>query len=1169
MGRVIVVVGMHRSGTSLVTRGLQAMGVQLGDNLSVDAAPDNAKGHWEDRDVLELNRRLMRVLALEWDVIGAGDEALMAAPSLMPLVEQARSLVEAKTAGNTAWAFKDPRTARLWPFWHRVLAQGRWGKPDFVWVIRHPLPVARSLARRDGCTPLKSHLLWLRHNTIPFRDIAANRHVVVDYDRMLRQPRVELQRMAGALTLEVEDEPAIAGFADRFLDPGLRHFGHDGESTASTGLGLVAARAYRILEPVACDSARLTDPDFQARWRDVCQEAATFADVAPRVDITTVAASSLREIENRLREEQRRSQSDHATKLREQVAETLRGQFAEVGRRVGEAETMLSESQQKRHEALASGLREQMAETLRGQFAEVGRRVGEAETMLSESQQKRHEALASGLREQMAETLRGQFAEVGRRVGEAETMLSESQQKRHEALASQHREQFAEVGRRIEQVQSQLLTVESGLERSRADLAFANELLNKERYSVLKPLLRRTYRFGARTVQRLPAPVEQRLRRLKRKLLPTSMATTVTIGGVAEAGQVENDIGVFGDFDRSPGCYDILVCPVIDWHFRFQRPQQLAKQLGASGHRVCYLSTTFEPTDAPSFSIQQSPATNVVLVKLGLPGNHPSIYKDLLTDRQRELLSVAIGRLVEKGRLGNLVAIVDLPFWRSLVEAIPGCLMVYDCMDYHGGFSTNSPKLIEEEPLLLKQADLVITSSAGLSQIVGQTAENVLIRNAGEIAYFGKTAESPAYPSERLVAGYLGAIADWFDIDLVAAAARRFPDWDFVLVGSTDFCDVSRAEKLANVKLIGEVSYDRAAAWVHSFDVAMIPFKLTKLTQCTSPVKIYEYLAAGKPVVATGLPEVRLMGEVAHVADTGEGFMQLLEAAMAERDDSALAARRRQWAAAHDWKDRADRLQKAIGSAFPKVSVIVLTYNNLSFTKACLHSLEANTRYPDWELVLVDNASTDGSCEFLADYSIRNAHAKLIQNDENLGFAAGNNRGLEAAAGEYLVVLNNDTYVTRGWLLDLVRHLRQDPNLGLVGTVTNNIGNEAKIDIHYKDMAEMQQAAYAYTSCHAREELDVNVVGFFCTAMPRVVFETVGGLDERFGLGFFEDDDYCRRVAEAGYRITIAEDVFVHHHLSASFDLLDRERRQALFDRNKALYEEKWGEWTPHRYRDQ
>ena len=115
----------------------------------------------------------------------------------------------------------------------------------------------------------------------------------------------------------------------------------------------------------------------------------------------------------------------------------------------------------------------------------------------------------------------------------------------------------------------------------------------------------------------------------------------------------------------------------------------------------------------------------------------------------------------------------------------------------------------------------------------------------------------------------------------------------------------------------------------------------------------------------------------------------------------------------------------------------------------------------------------------------------------------------------------------------------------------------------------MQQAAYAYKSCHAREELDVNVVGFFCTAMPRVVFETVGGLDERFGLGFFEDDDYCRRVAEAGYRITIAEDVFVHHHLSASFDLLDRERRQALFDRNKALYEEKWGEWTPHRYRDQ
>ena len=356
---------------------------------------------------------------------------------------------------------------------------------------------------------------------------------------------------------------------------------------------------------------------------------------------------------------------------------------------------------------------------------------------------------------------------------------------------------------------------------------------------------------------------------------------------------------------------------------------------------------------------------------------------------------------------------------------------------------------------------------------------------------------------------------------------------------------------------------------MHSFDVAMIPFRLTKLTRCTNPVKVYEYLAAGKPVVSTALPEVQLMGDITHVADSRDAFIDLLGAAMAERGDRSLAARRSEWASLHDWKNRAERLEKAVQSSFPKVSVIVLTYNNLEFTKACLHSLEVNTAYPDWELVLVDNGSSDGSREFLADYASENLRAKLIQNDENLGFAAGNNRGLEAAEGEFLVILNNDTYVTPGWLVDLVRHLRRDAGLGLVGAVTNNIGNEAKIDVHYADMADMEKAALAYTSRHPRETLEVNVVAFFCAAMPRAVFETVGGLDETFGLGFFEDDDYCMRLRKAGYSIAIAEDVFVHHHLSASFDAMDTRRREELFERNKGLYEEKWGAWKPHQYRDQ
>ena len=86
-------------------------------------------------------------------------------------------------------------------------------------------------------------------------------------------------------------------------------------------------------------------------------------------------------------------------------------------------------------------------------------------------------------------------------------------------------------------------------------------------------------------------------------------------------------------------------------------------------------------------------------------------------------------------------------------------------------------------------------------------------------------------------------------------------------------------------------------------------------------------------------------------------------------------------------------------------------------------------------------------------------------------------------------------------------------------------------------------------------------------AFSRELVDKVGLLDEQFGQGFFEDDDFCRRVSDAGYTIAIAEDVFVHHHLSATFSKETKERRQELFESNKKKFEAKWGEWKPHEYR--
>jgi GT2 family glycosyltransferase len=238
-------------------------------------------------------------------------------------------------------------------------------------------------------------------------------------------------------------------------------------------------------------------------------------------------------------------------------------------------------------------------------------------------------------------------------------------------------------------------------------------------------------------------------------------------------------------------------------------------------------------------------------------------------------------------------------------------------------------------------------------------------------------------------------------------------------------------------------------------------------------------------------------------------------------------------------------------------------------TKDCLFSIDKYSQYKNIEVIVVDNSSTDESRDFLTKWVATSKNHKLILNDDNRGFAAANNQGLEIATGDFLVLLNNDTYVTPGWIRTLVNHMRHDNSIGIIGPVTNNIGNEAKINISYNDTDDMIINSAHYTRRHIGEVFNIKTVAFFCVMIGRDTYDKVGKLDESFGRGFFEDDDYCRRVELLGLKIVCAEDVFIHHQLSASFNKLKRDERQALFETNKKIYEKKWGKWVPHAYRQQ
>lgn len=246
-------------------------------------------------------------------------------------------------------------------------------------------------------------------------------------------------------------------------------------------------------------------------------------------------------------------------------------------------------------------------------------------------------------------------------------------------------------------------------------------------------------------------------------------------------------------------------------------------------------------------------------------------------------------------------------------------------------------------------------------------------------------------------------------------------------------------------------------------------------------------------------------------------------------------------------------------------SIVVLTHNGLAFTRLCLESVLAHTAEHDFELIVVDNASGDGTRAYLAKLAEADARVRVLFNARNMGFAPACNQGLGLALGEHLVLLNNDTMVPPGWLSPLLAHLR-DPAVGLVGPVTNRIGNEAEIETDYRTWGEFLEFARRQASAHAGQWLAMRTPAMFCLAMRRQTFRHLGPLDERYEVGLLEDDDYADRAREAGYELRCVEDCFVHHFGEASFgNLVADGEYSRILRANQQRYAEKWGRpWEPY-----
>jgi glycosyltransferase involved in cell wall biosynthesis len=267
---------------------------------------------------------------------------------------------------------------------------------------------------------------------------------------------------------------------------------------------------------------------------------------------------------------------------------------------------------------------------------------------------------------------------------------------------------------------------------------------------------------------------------------------------------------------------------------------------------------------------------------------------------------------------GQVVVIVDHPAWHPILSHMRGCVrVVYDCIDLIGAFPNTPLKLLKSENMLIREADVVLASSRAICQYVGQVRAAVIVPNGAELRHFSPVAcKAPSASQVEIL--YFGAISHWFDVALVRRVARRLPNWRFTLIGEADRRMAEGLGMAGNVHLVGEVHYKDLPVYLARASAAIIPFKINSLTEGVNPVKVYEYLAAGRPVVATALPE--LIG-TPHVvtANNARDFANALLVCV-NSDSPEARLERSRWAAGQDWDIRAKAvISSALGSAAHKL----------------------------------------------------------------------------------------------------------------------------------------------------------------------------------------------------------------------------------------------------------
>jgi glycosyltransferase involved in cell wall biosynthesis len=359
---------------------------------------------------------------------------------------------------------------------------------------------------------------------------------------------------------------------------------------------------------------------------------------------------------------------------------------------------------------------------------------------------------------------------------------------------------------------------------------------------------------------------------------------------------------------------DIFFLSGNEWELRTQRPQQLAAALVREGCTVHFCAPSSCPSSVTGWRVTKKMRR---LWHARFFSKKMYRLKDIDSPHNYEGFTESFKKYVEAARQGrDALILVQQPVWMVHLRALDGQLPIfYDCIDDHSDFP-NAPKATKSlEKELVECSSGIIYTSNNLSRLNPDYPEEktLILRNACEYEHFirkypfSPDHPGPARPCKPKVIGYHGALGEWFDSDLIAQVALAFPEHTVRLVGASIPAVRERLGGVRNIELVGEVDYKRLPAYVHTFDIGLLPFRIQPLTLGINPVKIYEYLAAGLPVVAVPLPEMAQFGDLVRTGQ-GEAFIKAVREELTSEPSQGTFAARQAFARKETWDTRAKAL---------------------------------------------------------------------------------------------------------------------------------------------------------------------------------------------------------------------------------------------------------------------